>query len=84
MGHYLLVRSKCFLQTHGLSKKGQGMVEYALIIAFVVVIAAGLVNSDTVKNKIINIFNSLGSTLDNATGAGAGTGGAGTGGTGTV
>ena len=49
-----------------LEQKGQGMVEYALILAFVVAIAAGLTNAGGIKDKIATIFSSVDSTLEKA------------------
>lgn len=49
-----------------LEQKGQGIVEYALILAFVVAIAAGLTNAGGIKDKIATIFSSVGTTLDDA------------------
>lgn len=66
MGRYLLARTRCMIATAIPSKRGQGMVEYALIIAFVVVVAAGLINSGGIKNKVTEIFTNLNTTLDNA------------------
>lgn len=50
-----------------ISEKGQGMVEYALIIAFVAAIAALALNSDNgLGDKIKNAFESAGTQIDNA------------------
>lgn len=49
-----------------LEQKGQGIVEYALILAFVVAIAAGLTNAGGIKDKVSAIFTQVGTTLDNA------------------
>lgn len=49
-----------------LEQKGQGIVEYALILAFVVAIAAGLTNAGGIKDKVSAIFTQVGNTLDTA------------------
>ena len=49
-----------------LEQKGQGIVEYALILAFVVAIAAGITNAGGIKDKVANIFTEVGNTLDKA------------------
>ncbi|MBQ9377797.1 MAG: Flp family type IVb pilin [Schwartzia sp.] len=43
----------------GLSEKGQGIVEYALILAFVVIVAAAITGQGDLKNKVQNVFNSV-------------------------
>ena len=49
------------------SEKAQGMVEYALIIAFVVGIGVFLLNSnDGIGQAIRDIFNTTGDTLNDA------------------
>ena len=64
------------------SEKGQGIVEYALILAFVVAIAIVALNKDSgIGQKIQNLFTTTGSKIDQAAGnTNSGTGG--TGGTG--
>ncbi|MBQ7480185.1 MAG: pilin protein [Selenomonadaceae bacterium] len=47
-----------------LGEKGQGMVEYALILAFVVVIAGYLVGNDNIGEKIKSVFQNVGTKLD--------------------
>ena len=42
-----------------MSEKGQGIVEYALILAFVVVVAAAIPNSGGLRNKIADVFNNV-------------------------
>ena len=49
-----------------LEQKGQGIVEYALILAFVVAIAAGLTNAGGIKDKVSSIFTQVGNTLNTA------------------
>ena len=52
-----------------LSQKGQGIVEYALILAFVVAIAAVALNSkgtDSLGTKIKTLFSTTGQKIDSA------------------
>lgn len=49
-----------------LKQKGQGMVEYALILAFVVGIAAFLVGNSDIGNAIQTTFKNVTSTLTTA------------------
>ncbi|MBR1696726.1 MAG: hypothetical protein IJ712_00660 [Anaerovibrio sp.] len=51
-----------------LEQKAQGMVEYALILAFVVGIAAALTSSDGIKGAIENTFEKVTTTLNTASG----------------
>lgn len=48
-----------YLKARYLSEKAQGIVEYALILAFVVVIAAGISNSGSIANGVQNVFNNV-------------------------
>ena len=67
-----------------LEQKAQGMVEYALILAFVVGIAAALTSSDGIKGAIENTFTKVTETLTTSNGTqGSGTQGSGTQGGGT-
>ena len=45
------------LKNRYLSQKAQGIVEYALILAFVVVLAIVLTNSGSLSDAIKNVFN---------------------------
>ena len=58
-------------------EKGQGIVEYALILAFVVAIAVALTNSGGLKEKVEGAFTATGNQIDtiNSNGAPSGTGG---------
>ena len=47
-----------YLKARYLSEKAQGIVEYALILAFVVVVAAALTNSG-LQGKVGNVFNNV-------------------------
>ena len=44
-------------------EKGQGIVEYAVLLAFVVAIAAYLFGSNSVKDQVTATFNKTVSTL---------------------
>lgn len=54
------------LKNRYMSQKAQGIVEYALILAFVVVVALVLTNAGGLGDSIKGIFNATGSTLDAA------------------
>ena len=45
------------LKNRYMSQKAQGIVEYALILAFVVVVAAALINGGELSNAVKNVFN---------------------------
>ena len=50
-----------------LEQKGQGMVEYALILAFVVAVAAALMNTDNgIRGAIETTFGNVTNTLNTA------------------
>ncbi|MCR5177122.1 MAG: hypothetical protein K6C05_09780 [Anaerovibrio sp.] len=49
-----------------LAQKGQGMVEYALILAFIVGIAAYMTSSNGIGSAIKTTFSNVTSTLNNA------------------
>ena len=66
-----------YINLRYLNNKGQGIVEYALILVFVVAIAALVLTSDTdfgkaLKGAFDKVVTALGGT---PTGGGAGTGG---------
>ena len=42
-----------------LGEKGQGIVEYALILAFVVVVAAAITNAGGLRTKITTVFTNI-------------------------
>ena len=44
------------LKNRYMSQKAQGIVEYALILAFVVVVAAALINGGELSNAVTNVF----------------------------
>ncbi len=43
----------------GLSEKGQGIVEYALILAFVVIVAAAITNGGGLRDKVQEVFQNV-------------------------
>jgi Flp pilus assembly pilin Flp len=54
----MLLRLKSFY-----GKKGQGIVEYAILVAFVVAIAAFLIYDTGLKNEVTATFNATASIL---------------------
>lgn len=48
-----------YLKARYLSEKAQGIVEYALILAFVVVVATAITNGDGLRDKIKGVFESV-------------------------
>ena len=48
-----------------LGEKGQGIVEYALILAFVVVIAVAISNGGNLQQKVQGVFNNMVSAFGN-------------------
>lgn len=48
-----------YLKARYLSEKAQGIVEYALILAFVVVVAAAIANGGGLRDKVGNAFNNV-------------------------
>ena len=48
-----------------LGEKGQGIVEYALILAFVVVIAVAITNAGGLKDKVSEVFSNITQPFDN-------------------
>ncbi len=55
-----------FVKKYTSGQKGQGIVEYALILAFVVVIAMALTNAGGLQDKIKAVFTSVGNEVDKA------------------
>ena len=45
------------------NKKGQGIVEYAVLLAFVIAVAAFLFNNGGIKDEVTATFNSTASIL---------------------
>ncbi len=56
----MLLQSKSFC-----GKKGQGIVEYAILLAFVVVVVTFLFTIGGLKDEVIATFNSTASLLHN-------------------
>lgn len=52
-----------------LEQKGQGMVEYALILAFVVAVAIALTGQGGIRQAITTTFTNVTNTLNNANNA---------------
>lgn len=48
-----------YLKARYMSEKAQGIVEYALILAFVVVIAAGIAKGGDIANGVGNVFSNV-------------------------
>lgn len=57
-----------YLKARYVSEKAQGIVEYALILAFVVVIAAGLFGTTGIESAITNVFTSVKNLLQHGSG----------------
>ena len=53
-----------YLKARYLSEKAQGIVEYALVLAFVVVVAAAMTNSGGLSDNIKNVFNKVSNALN--------------------
>ena len=51
------------LKNRYMSQKAQGIVEYALILAFVVVVAAALLSGGNLSNAVKNIFGNTANQL---------------------
>lgn len=58
-----------YLKARYMSEEAQGIVEYALILAFVVVIAAALFTSSGISTSISTIFSKVNTLLQNGVGA---------------
>ena len=58
-------------------RKGQGIVEYAIILALVVLLAAVMSGSSGIKEKVTQTFTNVGSALDSSNEGGEGGGGGG-------
>ena len=54
------------LKNRYLSQKAQGIVEYALLLAFVVVVAAAITGGGGISESIEKIFSSVKSTMHDA------------------
>lgn len=54
-----------YLKARYVSEKAQGIVEYALILAFVAVIAAGLFGTTGIQDAIEKVFENIKGLLQN-------------------
>lgn len=54
-----------YVQSRLASQKGQGIVEYALILAFVVVVAAAIFNGGELRTKIAKVFSDISAAFGN-------------------
>ena len=63
-----------YLKARYVSEKAQGIVEYALILAFVAVIAAALFTNNGIKDHIIKVFENIGNLLQNGEAASSSSG----------
>lgn len=61
-----------YVKVRYLSERGQGIVEYALILAFVVVLAAYLASSGELGKAVTDTFGGVADKLNTANGAGGG------------
>ena len=52
-----------YLKARYLSEKAQGIVEYALILAFVLILATALTNPNGIKDKIEAVFKDVSTQL---------------------
>ncbi|RHM54577.1 pilin protein [Mitsuokella sp. AF33-22] len=48
-----------YLKARYVSEKAQGIVEYALILAFVAVVATALFGNDSIKDSIKDVFDNI-------------------------
>lgn len=67
-----------YVNARYLNGKGQGIVEYALILAFVIAVAAALLSGGGIREAVTNIFKDVtdklnGTPSGGATGTGTGT-----------
>ncbi len=53
-----------YLKARYISEKAQGIVEYALILAFVVVVAAALTNAGDLQTKVKSVFTDISKAFD--------------------
>ena len=58
-----------YLKTRYLSEKAQGIVEYALILAFVTIIAAAVINKGGLQENITAVITKVTGLLEKAQGA---------------
>ena len=53
-----------YLKARYISEKAQGIVEYALILAFVVVVAAAITDAGGLKDKVKKAFDGVSKAFD--------------------
>ena len=53
-----------YLKARYISEKAQGIVEYALILAFVVVVATAITNGGDLQTKVKNVFDDVSKAFD--------------------
>ena len=53
-----------YLKARYMTEKAQGIVEYALILAFVVVVAAAIANGGELSSKVSSVFTALSSSFE--------------------
>jgi pilus assembly protein Flp/PilA len=53
-----------YFKARYLGEKGQGIVEYALILAFVVVVAAAITGQGDLKSKVQGTFENMAKAFD--------------------
>lgn len=58
-----------YLRARYMSERAQGIVEYALILAFVTIVAAGLINSDGLQVTIKGVIGKVTALLNKAAAA---------------
>lgn len=54
-----------YLKARYVSEKAQGIVEYALILAFVVVVAAAIANGGELQTKVSSVFTAISGKFGN-------------------
>ena len=54
-----------YLKARYLSEKAQGIVEYALLLAFVVIVALAITNAGGLKEKVSGAFNNMAESFNN-------------------
>lgn len=52
-----------YLKARYISEKAQGIVEYALILAFVVAVAAALTNAGGLQDKVTDVLKNVSTAL---------------------
>ena len=55
-----------YLKARYLSEKAQGIVEYALILAFVVVVAAAITDGGGLRDKVAKVFTDVTNAFGNS------------------